>query len=63
MIRSELRITPHYSGNSQPPNSPQCEQLRFARASQRNRTKANDRFRAIWVATLTDCYWPGAEAQ
>jgi len=22
MIRSELRITPHYSGNSQPPNSP-----------------------------------------
>jgi hypothetical protein len=32
--------------------------LHFARASKRNRTKVNDRFRVIWAASLTDRYWP-----
>jgi hypothetical protein len=32
--------------------------LHFARASQQNRTKMNDRFRVFWAATLTDCSWP-----
>src|SRR5207249_282699 len=32
----------------------------FACAFQRNRTKANDCFRAIWAARLTAWCWPGA---
>jgi hypothetical protein len=50
MIRSEVRITPHHAGDSQPPNSRSANSS-ASRAFQRNRTKTNDRFRAIWAAT------------
>ena len=61
MIRSELRITPHYSGNSQPAHSPSANSC--ASSAIPNETEPKPMTGAIWVATLADCYRPGAEVQ
>ena len=56
MLMKVLRHAPVTKGSGKKSEAPIGNH--FACAFQRNRTKANDCFRAIWAARLTAWCWP-----